>query len=101
MVRRLSVTEKLTLVVPMLPDGAAFKGTQPWEHNQHLRGLRDDLVHVDQRGCSPDPDERSAYDRVVLGDADSCAHDAFAVVLAARPGFLADHVLSALSPPVD
>lgn len=99
MVRRLSVTEKLTLVVPMLPDGAAFKGTHPWERYVYLRGLRDDLVHVDQRGYSPDPDVRTAYDRVVLGDADSCADDALAIVLAARPTFLQDHVMRALSPP--
>jgi hypothetical protein len=97
MVRRLGIGEKLTLVVPMLPDGANFKGTEPWERYRHLKRLRDDLVHVKQRGYDPDPDVRTAYDRVMLGDADTCWQEARDVVLAARPGFLPDHVLQVLS----
>lgn len=54
MVRRLGISEKLTLAVPLLPDGENFKGTRPWERYRHLKRLRNDLVHVKQRGYDPD-----------------------------------------------
>jgi hypothetical protein len=96
MVRRLGISEKLTLAVPLLADGEDFKGTRPWERYRHLKRLRDDLVHVKQRGDDPDPDVRTAYDRLILGDGDECWQDALSVVRAARPEFLPDHVLQAL-----
>lgn len=92
LVRRMNIEEKLTRVVPMLPDGSEFKGTEPWQRFVHLKRLRDDLLHVKQRGYSPDPDERTAYDQLLLGAGDQCADDAFAVVNAARPRFLPEHV---------
>jgi hypothetical protein len=97
MVRRFGISEKLTLAVPLLPDGENFKGTWPWERYRHLKRRRDELVHVKQRGYDPDPDVRTAYDRVVLGAADTCSQDALDVVRAARPEFLPDHVLKVLS----
>lgn len=62
----------------------------------HLKRLRDDLLHVKERGYSPDPEERTAYDRLMLGDGDDCVEDALAVVRAARPDFLPEHVLAVL-----
>jgi hypothetical protein len=97
MVRRLSLDEKLSLVVPLLDIGEQIKGTRPWDRYLHLKGLRDDLVHVKERGYSPNPHERTAYDRLLLGDGDSCSRDAFEIVEAARPGFLAAHVVEHLS----
>jgi hypothetical protein len=94
MVRRLNITEKFTLAVPMLPDGEEFKGTKPWERFVDLKRLRDALVHVKERGYDADPDEHTAYDALMLGAADECADDALAVVLAARPGFLPEQVLA-------
>jgi hypothetical protein len=98
MVRRLNLDEKLSRVIPMLDDGANIKGTRGWERYLHLKGLRDGLVHVKERGYSSDPNSPSAYDRLMLGDGDTCVEDALAVVTGARPTFLPDFVLQALAP---
>jgi hypothetical protein len=98
MVRRLGISEKLSRVVPMLDDGVNIKGTRTWERYRHLKGLRDELVHVKERGYTPDPQQLTAYDRLLLGDADPCVEDAVAVVTGARPTFLPDFVLEALPP---
>jgi hypothetical protein len=90
MVRRLNLDEKLKLAVPMLDDedllfdgprmvGKSIAGTQPWVRYLHLKGLRDGLVHV-KREVSEDPAVRTAFDRLLLGDADYCARDAFDIV---------------------
>lgn len=96
MVRRLSIAEKLDLAVPLLADGNATKGTAAWERFVHLRRLRDDLVHVKERGYSTDPDTPSAYGKLMLGAGDDCVEEAAALVRAARPIFLPEHVLRAL-----
>ena len=96
MVRRLNITEKLQLALPLLEDGHATKGTAALERFVHLKRLRDDLVHVKERGYSTDPDEPSAYGKLMLGAADDCVEEAVALVRAARPVFLPDWVLAAL-----
>lgn len=96
MVRRLNITEKLNLAVPLLEDGQPTKGTAAWERFVHLKRLRDDLVHVKERGYSTDPDAPSAYGKLMLGAGDNCVEEATALVRAARPIFLPDHVLAAL-----
>lgn len=96
MVRVLNLDEKFTLAVPMLDIGEGIKGKRPWELYMHLKGLRDDLVHVKGRGVDSDPAVRTAYDRLLLGDADLCARNAFEIVQAARPGFLGAHVVEHL-----
>lgn len=96
MVRRLNITEKLSQAVPMLDTGEPIKGTRPWERYRHLKKLRDDLVHVKSGGYDPSPDAHTAYDRLNLGDGDSCARDAFDIVEACRPGFLGAHVVEHL-----
>jgi hypothetical protein len=95
MVRRLSIGEKLELAVPLLPDGHPTKGTSAWGKFVHLKRLRDELVHVKERGYSNDPDKPTAYSQLLLGAADDCVEEAVALVLAARPVFLPDHVRSA------
>ena len=97
MVRRLNLDEKLSLVVPMLEIGEQIKGRRPWQRYLHLKGLRDDLVHVKDRGVDPNRNVRTAYDRLLLGDGDQCAQDAFDIVQAARPGFLGAHVVEHLT----
>jgi hypothetical protein len=96
MIRRLAIGEKLSRVVPMLTDGRNIKGTKPWELYRHLKALRDELVHVKERGYSPDPDTPTAYDKLMRGEADNCAREATGVIIAARPTFLPEHVLAAL-----
>jgi hypothetical protein len=97
MVRRLNLDEKLGVAVPMLDIGEPIKGRRPWERYLVLKGIRDDLVHVKDRGVDPDRDVRTAYDRLLLGDADTCAQDAFDIVQAVRPGFLDTHVVEHLA----
>jgi hypothetical protein len=38
------------------------------------------LVHVDRRGYTADPDHPTAYDRLILGNGDSCVDDALAAI---------------------
>lgn len=97
MVRRLNLDEKLGLAVPMLDIGEPIKGRRPWERYLVLKGIRDDLVHVKDRGVDSNRDVRTAYDRLLLGDADTCAQDAFDIVQASRPGFLDTHVVEHLA----
>ena len=97
MVRTLNLDEKLSLAVPVLDIGERIKGTRPWERYLHLKGVRDDLVHVKDQGVDQDPDVRTAYDRLLLGEADTCARDGFDIVQASRPGFLADHAVEYLT----
>lgn len=96
MVRRLGLSEKLSRVIPMLSDGANIKGTKPWERYRHLKELRDELVHVKDRGIKSDPTTPSAYDRLMLGHGDDCVGDALMIITAARPEFLPGFVLDAL-----
>jgi hypothetical protein len=85
--------------VPQLPDGHATKGTAAWGRFVHLKRLRDALVHVKERGYSTDPDKPSVYGQLMHGTGDDCVEEAVALVLAARPVFLPDHVLAALNMP--
>jgi hypothetical protein len=96
MVRRLGLDEKLKQVMPVVEGGRNIAGTAPWERYLHLKRLRDALVHVDRRGYAEDPQERTAYDRLMLGDGDSCVDDAVSVIEGAWPGFLPPHVRDAL-----
>ena len=97
MVRRLNLDEKLKLVIPMIDGGVNIAGTAAWERYLHLKGLRDALVHVERRGYNADPDERTAYDRLMLGDGDRSVDDALAIIGGAWPDFLAEeHVQEAL-----
>jgi hypothetical protein len=57
-----------------------------------LKFLRDELVHVKERGYDPDPDVKTAYDRLVVGEGDGCVEDARAVIDGAFPGFIPDWV---------
>jgi hypothetical protein len=48
--------------MPQIDVGEPIKGRRPWERYLHLRGIRDDLVHVKDRGVDPDRAVRTAYD---------------------------------------
>lgn len=95
----LGIDDKLKLVMPEVEGGKHIAGdARIWERYKALKFLRDELLHVKRRGYSPDPDEPSEYDRLMLGEADHCVEDAVAVIEGAWPGFLPDYVQSALTP---
>jgi hypothetical protein len=97
MVRDLGIDDKLKLVVPLADGGARIAGTTVWDdHYRPLKFLRDELLHVKERGMDPDPEVRTAYDRLMLGEGDRCVENARAVVDGAWPGFLPDEVRKAL-----
>jgi hypothetical protein len=94
----LGTDDKLKLVLPRVDGGHHIAGdAKVWERYKTLKFLRDELLHVKRRGYSPDPDEPSEYDRLMLGEADNCVEDAVAVVEGAWPGFLPDFVQEALA----
>ena len=96
LVRELGVDDKLKRVIPRCEGGKTIAGTEIWERYRGLKFLRDELLHVKQRGMEPDPRKLTAYDRLLVGEADTCAEDARAVIEGAWPSFLPDHVLEAL-----
>jgi hypothetical protein len=97
MVRRLGIDEKFKQAVPLLEQARPIAGNhEVWTRYQALKFLRDELVHVKERGYDPDPDVRTAYDRLIAGEADHCVEDARAVVDGAFPGFIPDWVASHL-----
>ena len=100
MVRWLGTDDKLKRVFRLLDGGEQIAGTNTWGRYLALKDLRDELVHIKERGLRTDADDPSAYDRLMLGEADSCVEDAVAVVEGAWPGFLPPHVRKALRLPV-
>lgn len=78
-------------------DGAEkIAGTAVWERYRKLKFIRDELLHVKERGLDSDPKKRTAYDRLLVGEADSCVEDAIALVEGAWPGWLPPHVREVL-----
>ena len=99
MVRWMSTDDKYKRVFRLLPDGRRIAGTATWTRYLALKDLRDELVHIKERGLKNDADDPSAYDRLMLGQADTCVEDAISVVEGAWPGFLPPHVREALELP--
>jgi hypothetical protein len=97
MARSLGIEEKLDLVVPKLTRRPSIKGSTPWERFKYLKRLRDDLVHLKERGYSTDPDKPSEFGRLLRGDAVSCVADTVAIFEALEPGWLDEQRLVALS----
>jgi hypothetical protein len=97
MVRRLSLSEKLDRVFPLLTGEPSIKGTAPWGLFVALRRLRDDLVHVKEGGYSDDPDQPSPFGRLFRGDANRCVEDAARIIMAVWPTWLCDRARAALA----
>lgn len=91
-----SIDEKLKLVVPKMDGAGKIAGTAAWARYRKLKFIRDELLHVKERGLDSDPKKRTAYDRLLVGEADSCVEDAVAVVEGAWPGWLPPHVREAM-----
>jgi hypothetical protein len=97
LIRWLGIDDKFKTAVPLLNQGRAIAGDhRTWSRYQALKFLRDELVHVKERGYDPDPDVRTAYDRLIAGEGDLCVDDARAVVDGAFPGFIPDWVAARL-----
>jgi len=96
MVRRLSLEEKLDLVVPKVAGTGSIKGREPWPRFKRLNELRGEVVHVKARGRTDDPDVPSAVGRLMLGEASSCVEDAVAVITAYEPTWLPEATRQAL-----
>lgn len=96
LVRRLGTEDKFRHTLPYLEQCRRIAGTRAWERLRELKSLRDDLVHVKDRGPGADPKIRTAYDRLLLGDADNCVAHTREIIEAAWPGFIPDHVKAIL-----
>jgi hypothetical protein len=86
MVRRLSTEEKLHLVAPLATGKPSIKGRAIWGRFKQLSKLRDEVVHLKERGRTPDPDEPGVFGQILLGGAASCVEEAAAVIDACEPG---------------
>ncbi len=92
----LGIDEKLKLVVPKMEGAEKIAGTAVWERYRKLKFIRDELLHVKERGLDSDPKKRTAYDRLLVGEADNCVEDAVALVEGIWPGWLPPHVRMAV-----
>jgi len=95
-VRRLSLEEKLDLVVPKASGVASIKGKAAWEKFKRLNELRGEVVHYKPRGKTDDPDIKSALGRLLVGEGSSCVADAAAVITAYEPTVLPESTRQAL-----
>lgn len=94
--RGLSTKRKLELVVPVLDGGRAVIGTVAGERFETLEELRHELVHMEGRGYSSDPDTPTALGRLLRGDGTTCVEDAVEVIESALPLWLGRRVLQHL-----
>jgi hypothetical protein len=77
MARRLNIDDKLKKAIPQLLDRKAVAGDATlWGRFVALKDLRDEIVHLKERGYSTDLDAPSAYARLMQGDAATCPEDA-------------------------
>ncbi len=88
MERGLSLKAKFDRVIPTVSGRPSIKGTAAWETLNRLTEMRNELVHVKNRGYSMDPDEPSIFGRIILGRTLTCVDDALFVVDAAFPDIL-------------
>lgn len=96
MVRRLSLEEKLDLVVPKAAGVGSIKGKAAWERFKKLNELCGEVVHYKPRGQTDDPDVKSALGRLLTGEGSSCVADAAAVIVAYEPTLLPESTRRAL-----
>ena len=89
-VRRLSTSDKLHNVMPIVTGEPSVKGTIYWERFVRLRRMRDALVHVKEGNYSADPDDPSTYGMLLRGDADDCVLDACALITRLDPSRLSE-----------
>jgi hypothetical protein len=87
-IRRLSLDEKLDLVLPIVAEVESIKGNATWEAFVRLNELRGEVVHYKPRGQTDDPDIASALGRLLKGEGATCVEDAASIILAYEPNVL-------------
>jgi len=85
MARQLSMEDKLKRVVPLATERPSIAGTALWEEFLGLKDLRDDLVHLKERGFSSDSAAETPFGRLMLGEAANCVEVAARVIQANEP----------------
>jgi hypothetical protein len=80
MPRELSIEDKLKRAVPLATSRRVAGDSRLWGKFSALKQLRDELVHLKERGYSPDPDAPSPYSRLMRGDASGCVDDAVELI---------------------
>lgn len=81
MARKLNIEDKLKKTVPLAKDSPSIAGNSAlWRKFTDLKELRDDLVHLKERGYSNNADAPSAYGRLMRGDGADCATDAATLI---------------------
>lgn len=95
-IRRLSLDEKLDLVLPKVTGLPTIKGREPWPRFVRLNELRGEVVHYKPRGKTDDPEIRSALGRLLNGEGSTCVEDAAAIILAYEPNVLPESTRHAL-----
>jgi hypothetical protein len=95
-IRRLSLDEKLHLVLPIVTGVDSIKGRKPWEAFVRLNELRGEIVHYKPRGKTDDPDIASALGRLLKGESSTCIEDAAEIILAYEPNALPESTKRAL-----
>jgi hypothetical protein len=98
MERRLRLEEKLDLAVPLATGRPSIKGrSEIWTRFRRLSDLRNEVVHLKERGRTNDPDMPGIFGRLVLGEGATCIEDAAAVIDACEPTWLPDATRRELS----
>ena len=91
MVRALGLGEKLALAVPLHTGRASIKGTTAWETYVELNRLRGELVHLKRR-VENNPDDPSAFGRLLLRHGSHAPEDAAEVLEALDPAILTPRI---------
>lgn len=57
-------------------DGAkGTAGTAVWKRYRDFKFICDELLHVKERGLDADPKKRTAYNWLLVGEAEQCVED--------------------------
>jgi hypothetical protein len=99
--RRLSLSEKLDRVVPIVASRRSIKGLAIWADFKRLGNLRDGIVHLKERGYSTDADDPSVLARLALGEAETAVSIAARVIEAAEPGWIQTDLHAELTAALD
>jgi len=79
--RKLSLEEKLTKVIPEIYQVQSPKGKRPWNRFQHLKKLRDRIVHCKARDrAASKPDDDFLWRALIEPTARRVAFDAYSLI---------------------
>ena len=88
----LSISEKVSLVVPLLTGRESIKrDATAWQNFRRIKGLRDAVVHMKSEALN-DPAKPGPFGRLMLGEASKAPEEAAAVIEALEPGWLPERI---------